>query len=202
MSPKRLLDLSASAVFLACALPVFGIVALLVKLDSPGPVFYRAKRLGKGGREFQMLKFRTMVVGADRQGPPITYLRDPRITRVGRFLRDTKLDEIPQLWNVLKGDMSLVGPRAEDPRYRSAYEGRFRPLLDVPPGMTGLSWVRLRRLHEEKVDPGPNWEKHYTEVSLPSKLEADLEYVQTRSFFGDLRIIAETLVGFLADRTK
>mgnify|MGYP000159185006 FL=1 len=202
MSPKRLLDLSASATLLACALPVFGVVALLVKLDSPGPVFYRAKRLGKGGREFKMLKFRTMVAEADRQGPPVTYLRDPRITRVGRFLRDTKLDELPQLWNVLKGDMSLVGPRAEDPRYRSAYEGRFRPLLDVPPGMTGLSWVRLKGFHEEKIDPGPDWEKHYTEVSLPRKLEADLEYLQTRSFFGDLWILAETLVGFLADRAK
>ncbi len=202
MSAKRILDLSASAILLACALPVFALAALLIKLDSPGPVFYRAKRLGIGGREFQMLKFRTMVPQADRQGPPVTYLGDPRVTRVGRFLRGTKIDELPQLWNVLKGDMSLVGPRAEDPRYRSAYQGRFRPLLDVPPGMTGLSWVRLRRFHEEKVDPGPEWEKHYTEVSLPRKLEADLEYLRTRSFVGDLRIIAETVVGFLTDRAK
>jgi len=197
MALKRIFDFTGALLSLLLALPVLGIVSLLIMISSPGPVLYRGRRMGKGGKEFQILKFRTMVADADRRGPAVTYRGDSRITRVGRFLRDKKLDELPQLFNVLKGEMSLVGPRAEDPKYRKAYEGRYSRLLEMPPGMTGLSWVRLKQYHEENVDPGAEWEKHYTEESLPRKLEADLDYVLHRSLWLDLKILVQTLIGFL-----
>ncbi|MEW6441262.1 MAG: sugar transferase [bacterium] len=201
MTVKRLFDLLASALVLVGALPLMATIALLVKLDSPGPILYRGRRIGRGGKEFRILKFRTMVEDAEKKGPPVTYQGDSRITRIGRTLRQTKMDELPQLLNVLKGEMSLVGPRAEDPKYRDLFQGRYGRLLDVPPGMTGLSWVTLKRFHEENIDGGPEWERHYVEISLPRKLEADLQYVCSRSLWLDLKILTRTLSGFLRDRT-
>ncbi|MFC1888601.1 sugar transferase, partial [Thermodesulfobacteriota bacterium] len=120
-----------------------------------------------------------------------------RILRVGGFLRDSKLDELPQLFNVLKGEMSLVGPRAEDPKYRHVFEGERGRVLEMPPGMTGLSWVELRAFHEENIDAGEDWERHYLEISLPRKIEVDLEYVKKYSMFLDLRILFRTFAGLL-----
>ena len=133
---RRLLDLVASLAGLTLLSPLFVFIALLIALDSPGPVFYRGQRVGRHGRLFRLYKFRSMVISADKQGPGITAAGDARITRVGRFLRRAKLDELPQLINVLLGDMSLVGPRPEDPRYVAFYTPEQRRVLSVRPGIT------------------------------------------------------------------
>lgn len=195
---KRLLDISVALFgILLTGLPM-AVIALLIKLESPGPVIYRSRRMGRYGKVFRIMKFRTMVQGADTTGPGVTYKGDNRITRVGGFLRDSKLDELPQLFNVLKGEMSLVGPRAEDPRYRHVFEGENRRVLEMPPGMTGLSWVELKAFHEENIDAGEDWERHYLEVSLPRKIEVDLKYVKTYSTLLDLQILFRTFAGLMA----
>ena len=194
MGLKRILDMLVSTAMILLALPLLVIISVLIKFDSPGPVIYRGKRMGRGGTVFDIFKFRSMISDASTVGPEVTYQNDSRITRLGGLLRKTKLDELPQLINVLKGEMSLVGPRAEDPKYRTSFEGRFAPVLSLPPGMTGLSWVRMHHYHEENIDPGDDQEKHYIEVSLPRKLEVDLEYVQTRTFGMDIKLLLQTAV--------
>lgn len=191
---KRIFDILVSTAMILVALPLLVIISVLIKLDSSGPVIYRGKRMGKGAVVFDILKFRSMISDANKVGPDVTYKYDTRITRVGRLLRKTKLDELPQLFNVLRGEMSLVGPRAEDPKYRPSFEGRYLPVLSLSPGMTGLTWVRMHRFHEENIDPGDDLEKHYIEVSLLRKLEVDLEYVQTRSFWLDIELMLQTVV--------
>ena len=156
---SRLLDLAASGIGLLLMAPVFAAVALWVKLDSPGPVFYRARRVGKNGEEFEALKFRSMVVGSDRAGPGITVSGDSRVTGSGRVLRRLKIDELPQLINVFRGEMALVGPRPEDPRYVATYGDGQRELLQVRPGITSPASIRYRR--EESVLSGPDWERTY-----------------------------------------
>ena len=194
MGLKRILDVLVSTAMILLALPLLAVISVLIKLDSPGPVLYRGKRMGKGGTVFDIFKFRSMISDASKVGPEVTYRHDARITRLGGLLRKTKFDELPQLFNVLRGEMSLVGPRAEDPKYRPSFEGRYWPVLSLPPGMTGLSWVRMHHYHEEYIDPGDDQEKHYVEVSLPRKLEVDLEYVQSRSFWMDIVLMLRTLV--------
>ena len=175
-----------------------GVIAALIKMDSPGSVFFAHERVGRYGRKFKVLKFRTMVQDAPKLGGAITAGHDPRITRVGRFLRATKLDEIPQLWNVLKGEMSLVGPRPEVENYVTLYpEEARRLILSVPPGITGLTQIRYR--HEERLlaqqsDP----EKYYREVLLPQKIASDLEYVRTRGLITDLRLLVQTAFAVLS----
>ncbi|MEW6580001.1 MAG: sugar transferase, partial [Chloroflexota bacterium] len=165
---KRPFDLLASAIGLVFLSPLFALIALLIRLSSPGPIFYRARRVGRCGREFTLYKFRSMVANADRQGPGITTAGDPRVTPIGRVLRRTKLDELPQLWNVLRGDMSLVGPRPEDPRYVALYTPEQRRVLDVRPGITSLASIEYR--HEEAVLRGPDWEQRYIREVMPAKL--------------------------------
>ncbi|MFZ1405869.1 MAG: sugar transferase [Anaerolineae bacterium] len=162
----------AAAVGLMLLSPLFCWIALWIKLTSPGPVFYRAVRVGQDGRPFRLYKFRSMIVGTDRQGPGITATGDPRITRVGRFLRRAKLDELPQLINVLLGDMSLVGPRPEDPRYVAFYTPEQRRVLSVRPGITSPASLAYR--HEEQLLAGEDWETHYRTRVLPDKLALDL----------------------------
>ncbi len=188
---SRLLDLAASGLGLLLLAPLFAVVALWVKLDSPGPVFYRARRVGKSGEEFSALKFRSMVVGSDRAGPGITVSGDSRVTTSGRILRRLKIDELPQLINVFRGEMALVGPRPEDPRYVARYGAEQREVLEVRPGITSPASVHYR--HEEDVLSGPDWETEYLERVLPEKLALDHEYLRTRSIIKDLGVVARTL---------
>ncbi len=188
---KRLIDLAFSLVALVLLLPVFLLVAIAIKLDSPGPVFYAQERAGRRGKTFRILKFRSMVVNAERLGPLVTGNADPRVTRVGRLLRLLKIDELPQLINVLKGDMSLVGPRPEIPAIVEQYTEEQRTVLEVKPGITGptqLAWVG----ESETFPPGVNVYEHYTKQFMQEKLKSDLEYVRTRSLAGDLWYVIRT----------
>ncbi|MCX7687352.1 MAG: sugar transferase [Fimbriimonadales bacterium] len=197
-SLKRIADFLIAGLGLLLTAPLMGVIAALIKMDSPGSVFFAHERVGRYGRKFKVLKFRTMVQDAPKLGGAITAGHDPRITRVGRFLRATKLDEIPQLWNVLKGEMSLVGPRPEVENYVTLYpEEARRLILSVPPGITGLTQIRYR--HEERLlaqqsDP----EKYYREVLLPQKIASDLEYVRTRGLITDLRLLVQTAFAVLS----
>ncbi len=189
---KRLFDFFAASVGLLALSPILTLVALAVKLNSPGPALYRSTRVGKAGKPFHMLKFRTMVLDADRLGPGITPGGDRRITPVGRFLRRTKLDELPQLINVVKGDMSLVGPRPEDPRYVALYTSEQRQVLEVRPGITSAASLAYRQ--EERMLVGPDWERVYCAEVLPAKLEADLAYLSRRTFLSDFWLIVQTIL--------
>ena len=189
---KRTLDLVFSLVGLLVTLPFYLFVALAIRLDSPGPVFYLQERVGLSGRRFRILKFRTMVSGADRQGS-ITVKLDPRVTRVGRWLRRYKFDELPTLFNVLKGDMSLVGPRPELPQYVDRYTSEQRGVLSMRPGITDLGTLRFDA-ETDLLTEADNLEDLYLERILPEKLRLNLEYVDKRSFFLDMRIVFETLL--------
>ncbi len=187
---KRTFDLTVAALALACLAPVLLVCALAIKLGSRGPVFYRAPRVGLNGRLFRIWKLRTMVAEAGREGPPVTATDDPRITRVGRLLRRTKLDEIPQFLNVLKGEMSLVGPRPEDPVYVAGYTPEQRRVLSVRPGMTSTASIAFS--DEERLLASGRRDAAYATTILPIKLDLDLAYLQRRSFLYDLTILART----------
>jgi len=190
---KRLFDLVCSGIGLLLLSPVLVVVAVWIKLDSPGPVMFRQERVGRHGRPFRIHKFRTMRVDAPALGPQITIGADPRITRSGQFLRASKLDELPQLWDVFRGAMSLVGPRPEVPRYVAMYPAELRELvLSVRPGITDPASLTYR--HESEVlaraaDP----EREYVEVVMPAKLKLAADYVRQASLAGDLRLIWATL---------
>ena len=190
---KRVFDLLTAGVGLLVLSPVFLLVGILVKLDSPGPVLYKGDRIGKGGVPFKMYKFRTMVVSADQMGPALTHGRDPRTTRVGRILRKWKIDEIPQLLNILRGEMSVVGPRPESPGYVKHYTPEQRQVLRAKPGMTGLTQVKFR--HEESLlSHCKHPEADYIEKIMPQKLALDLEYLKHQSLFLDIKLITQTLL--------
>lgn len=191
MMAKRLFDLCAAIVGLILLLPVFGAVAIAIKLDSPGSVFFRGKRVGKDGNIFYIYKFRTMVADAAQRGPGITTRTDNRITRVGRFLRRTKIDELPQLINVIKGEMSLVGPRPEDPAYVAHYTPEQRKVLTVLPGITSAASLAFR--NEEQLLQGANWERIYLEEVMPRKLAIELAYLERRTWWTDLGLIVKTI---------
>lgn len=199
---KRALDFTAAVVGLAVCAPLFALLAILIKLDSPGGVFFAHERVGRHGRKFKVLKFRTMVKDAPKRGGAITAGHDPRITRVGRILRKTKLDELPQLWNVLKGEMSLVGPRPEVEKYVQLWEPQLREIvLSVRPGITGLTQIRYR--HEETLlAQQPDPETYYREVLLPLKLQSDAEYVQRRSLWFDLWLLWRTVVALFEPESR
>ncbi len=186
----RWLDYSAAVLGLVVLSPLLLALASLVKLYSPGPVFYRSLRVGQGGRLFKLYKFRTMVPDAERLGPGITGHRDARVTRVGRWLRKWKLDELPQLLNVLAGEMALVGPRPEDPRYVEYYQPGHAPVLEVRPGITGAASL-IYRNEEEALTDG-NWEDVYITRVLPAKLSIELEYLRRRTAWTDLKLVFET----------
>jgi lipopolysaccharide/colanic/teichoic acid biosynthesis glycosyltransferase len=192
---QRVLDSVISALGLILLGPVMLILSLWIKLDSRGPVLYRGQRVGKAGHRFQMYKFRTMVVGADSIGPPITYRDDPRVTKAGKFLRRTKLDELPQLINVLKGEMSLVGPRPEDPSYVAHYNAHQRELLRVKPGITGLTQLEYR--DEAAMLEGGSADEDYLSHIMPEKLRLDLYYVENRSLALDIKILWQTATTLL-----
>lgn len=191
---KRLFDIVVSGAVVLIALPLWIALAIAIKLDSPGPIFYRGSRIGRKGRAFRMFKFRTMRLGADQAGPALTRRSDARVTRVGRFLRRFKLDEMPQLLNVLRGEMSIVGPRPEHPRYVAHYTEEMRRVFCARPGMASPAFIRYR--HEEEVleAAGEDFERVYIHVILPEKLAMDLEYIQRQSFLYDLSIFFEAAV--------
>ncbi len=192
---RRAIDLFGAGLGIVLLSPLWALVAVTIKLDSPGPVFYRARRVGKDGKLFRLYKFRTMVTDADKYGPAITAAGDPRITRVGRLLRRTKIDELPQLLNVLKGEMSLVGPRPEDPRYVALYTEEQREILRVRPGITSAASLTYR--HEELLLQGEDWERVYQTEIMPAKLAIDLEYLRHRTLWSDLVLIAKTILSML-----
>ena len=189
---KRLFDIVFAASALLALAPLLVAIALWVRLDSPGPVLYRQTRVGRGGRHFRIAKFRTMLVGADQAGPAITVGADARITHAGHFLRRTKLDELPQFANVLWGDMSVVGPRPEVPRYVALYPPEVaQQVFSVRPGITDLASLAFRdesALLAQCSDP----ERTYVHEILPAKLRYACEYARSHSLWLDLRIIART----------
>jgi lipopolysaccharide/colanic/teichoic acid biosynthesis glycosyltransferase len=186
---KRSFDILVSLIVILVSFPLWLLIAVLIKLDSSGPIFYRSFRVGKGERRFRIYKFRTMCVDADMNGPGITRSDDSRITVVGKFLRKMKLDELPQLINVLKGEMSVIGPRPEDPDYVRHYSKKEKQVFSVRPGMASPAFIEFR--DEEKIlgefEEG-SFEAHYREEILPRKLALDLEYISKRSFWYDLQV--------------
>jgi lipopolysaccharide/colanic/teichoic acid biosynthesis glycosyltransferase len=189
---KRLFDILFSFVGLIVLIPVFIIISIAVILDSKGSIFYRQIRVGRNNRDFTLLKFRTMRTGSDSGSLLTVGEDDPRITKTGSFLRKYKLDELPQLFNVLKGDMSIVGPRPEVRKFVDMYNDRQKQVLKVRPGLT--DYASLKYINENEVlskydDP----EKAYIEIVMPEKLELNLKYVNENSFTTDLGIIFKTL---------
>ena len=189
---KRLFDILASGFGLLILSPLFLILAVWIPLDSPGPVFYRQTRVGRGGRDFRIFKFRTMRVGADKGSLVTIGGCDPRVTRAGAFLRRLKLDELPQLINVLVGDMSLVGPRPEVRKYVDLYTPEQLHVLDVRPGMTDAASIKYRN-ESELLGQAENPEDYYIHVVLPDKLAINLDYVRNHSFWGDIQLIFKTI---------
>lgn len=194
---KRIFDMVVALLALLLLWPVLVVVALWVKWDSNGPVLYRQLRVGRYGKPFEILKFRSMTVDQPKGGLEITVAQDPRITKAGAWIRRTKLDELPQLVNVLRGDMSLVGPRPEVPKYVQYYSEQDRlTVLSVRPGITDRASIEFRHESEllaESMDP----EATYREVVLPQKLAIYREYVRARSFIGDLTILWQTLIAVM-----
>lgn len=195
---KRLFDILASAFGLLLLSPLFLIIAIWIKLDSKGSVFYKQVRVGRGNKDFYLYKFRSMRVGADKAGLITVGGRDPRVTRSGYYIRKYKLDEFPQLINVLKGDMSLVGPRPEVRKYVEMYTPEQMHVLDVRPGITDLASIRYRNENEllEKADDP---DKYYVEVIMQDKLRINLEYVQNHSFLYDIKLIFGTFWAIVND---
>ena len=195
---KRLMDVVISGGALLVIWPVLLLIALAIKIDDPGPVFYRQVRVGRGGKEFRIYKFRTMVVDADKKGLQITVGRDNRITRMGALLRKTKLDELAQLINVFTGEMSFVGPRPEVPKYVNLYTPYQRQVLLVRPGITDYASIAYRNendLLEGTEDP----EKMYIETIMPDKIELNMKYLREISPIADIRLILSTIVAVIRD---
>jgi lipopolysaccharide/colanic/teichoic acid biosynthesis glycosyltransferase len=188
---KRLFDIVVAGLGLVLASPVLLVAAIAVKLSSPGPVLFLQQRMGRNFEPFWIYKFRTMIVDAPQRGAQITAGADPRITRVGAFLRKTKLDELPQLWNVLRGDMSFVGPRPEVPRYVEMFADDYREVLSVRPGLTDPASLKFR--HESEIlgqaaDP----EAEYVQRILPEKIALAKQYIARSSLAYDVRLLCET----------
>jgi lipopolysaccharide/colanic/teichoic acid biosynthesis glycosyltransferase len=193
---KRALDIGVATVALAALVPLFVLVFLAIALESRGPLFYRARRVGFRGEEFSMLKFRKMKRTAS--GLPLTLAHDERFTRVGRFLAMSKLDEIPQLWNVLRGQMSLVGPRPEDPGFVAIVADDYEPVTRVRPGVTGLTQLAFAR-ESEILDPNDSVD-HYVSRLLRQKVSLDRLYVERRTFLMDMQILIWTVAAVLLRR--
>jgi lipopolysaccharide/colanic/teichoic acid biosynthesis glycosyltransferase len=196
---KRLFDICFSLIGLVILSPLFALVAILIKKEDGGPVFYRGIRVGKDGKPFRIFKFRTMIPDAEKRGIYSTADDDPRITRIGRILRKYKIDELPQLINVLKGEMSFVGPRPEVPYYVEKFTEEERKILSVRPGVT--DWASLWDVDEGAILAGsPDPDKAYEELIRPTKIRLQLKYVREHSFFTDIKIIILTLLSIIFRR--
>ena len=188
---QRVFDLAFTIPGLLILSPLLLILSIAVKAYDRGPVFYRGKRMGTEGRVFDLFKFRTMVVDADKVGGGVTVARDARITPVGELLRKYKLDELPQLFNVVSGDMSLVGPRPEDPRITAHYTSKQIAVLKLKPGITSPASLQFR--DEESLLTGPDWETSYFRDILPKKLDIEMAYFPHRTLLSDFKIIMGTI---------
>jgi lipopolysaccharide/colanic/teichoic acid biosynthesis glycosyltransferase len=190
---RRIIDILIALTVLPLLAPFLVLISLAIVLESPGNPFYAQCRVGKHGKPFRMWKFRTMVIGADRMGSPVTTRRDSRITRVGHFLRKTKLDEWPQFFNLLLGDLTLIGPRPEDPAIVQHYTAEQREVLRVKPGITGPTQIRYTSIEAEAIPDGKDAERFYIENLLDHKLRLDLKYLKSRTFFSDCRVLLQTV---------
>lgn len=188
---KRLFDILASGLGLICLSPLFAILAIWIKADSRGPVFYRQVRVGRGNRDFRIFKFRSMRPDSDKGRLITVGGHDPRVTRSGYYIRKYKLDELPQLINVFIGDMSLVGPRPEVRRYVDMYSPEQMRVLEVRPGITSLASIRYRN-ENEILAASDDPDRTYVEKVMPDKLAIDLEYVADASLINDIRLIFST----------
>jgi lipopolysaccharide/colanic/teichoic acid biosynthesis glycosyltransferase len=188
---KQIFDCVACILSLPILVPIFIFIAITIKIDSAGPALYRGWRTGLYGEPFRIFKFRTMVINADKIGGGTTALKDPRITRVGGLLRKYKLDELPQVLNVIKGDMSLVGPRPELIQYTELYEGDELIILNVRPGITDYSSMKFSAL--DKVVGTGDADRVFEETVLPEKNKLRIKYVNERTFFKDIKLILQTL---------
>lgn len=195
---KRLFDIVMSGLGLILLSPLFVVVAVCIKLDSPGPVFYRQVRVGWHNRDFRIFKFRSMRVGADRGSLVTIGGRDSRITRLGYFIRKTKIDELPQLINVFVGDMSLVGPRPEVRHYVNYWTPEQMHVLDVRPGITDPASIKFRN-ENELMSRADDPEKYYIEVIMQEKLNLYLEYVENASFWYDIKLIFRTFMAIATE---
>lgn len=196
---KRILDVAVSGAVLLLSSPILVVAAVAIRLTSRGPALYRAVRVGQGGRTFRMLKFRTMVVDADRVGPCVTAAGDPRITRVGGFLRKSKIDELPQLWNVLRGEMSLVGPRPNVPELAARYSEREQALLSVPQGITDYSSLWFRQV-EQMLEGTGDVMADYERRVQPIKSALGLYYAEHARFKDDVKILWATFTAIVFKR--
>ncbi len=196
---KRVVDFAISAFMLIMLFPFFMLAALMIRFTSPGPAFFRQRRVGRNGRNFYLLKFRTMFVLQDAEKGRFEPGSSARVTRIGRVLRKTKLDELPQLWNVLKGDMALVGPRPEVRKWTGVYPERWALVHTVRPGITDPAAIVFRN-EEEILAGSPDPENTYQFEILPKKLEMYEAYVRNRSFAGDLKLIFRTLIAIWKGR--
>lgn len=196
---KRFFDIIACLVAFLLLFPVFALVAIIIKVNSPGPVFYRGWRTGLGGRFFRIFKFRTMVVDAEKIGGPSTALNDPRLTGIGKFLRKYKIDELPQLINILTGEMSFVGPRPQVERYTKLYNDEEQIILSVRPGLTDYASIKFINLDQilgdESVDD------RYLKDIEPEKNRLRIKYAKEHSFWIDIKIILMTLMQMLKIQT-
>jgi lipopolysaccharide/colanic/teichoic acid biosynthesis glycosyltransferase len=193
---KRAFDFVSSLLGLILVSPVLVTIAILIKKEDGGPVFYRGARVGRFGKTFRIFKFRTMVVNAEKLGGPSTADDDPRVTKMGKFIRKYKLDELPQVINVLKGEMSVVGPRPEVQMYVDMFKEEEKIILSVRPGIT--DWASIWNPDEGAILAGsPDPEKTYMEKIRPEKIRLQLKYVKERSFLVDIKIILETLATVL-----
>lgn len=190
---KRFFDMFVSLIAIIVLSPFFILIALLIKIGSTGPVLFKQTRIGRNELPFEIYKFRTMVVDAEKLGTQITIGKDPRITKIGHFLRKTKLDELPQLFNVLKGEMSFVGPRPEVPKYTKLYSEQQRLVFTVRPGITDYASIKYRD-ENELLGNVKNPEKVYIEEIMPDKLHLNIEYIQRRSLLEDIKIIFLTVM--------
>jgi lipopolysaccharide/colanic/teichoic acid biosynthesis glycosyltransferase len=196
---KRIFDACTSFLGIVLLSPIIFVIAAAIKVTDQGPIFFTQSRVGMGFRTFRFIKFRTMIDQAEKVGPQITIETDPRITRLGRFLRTTKFDELPQLLNVLRGDISLVGPRPEVPKYVKAYERDYREILEIRPGITDFSAIEFmdEQVRLQKFDDP---EDAYLKVVLPQKIIIYKKYLREMSFRTDLKLIVLTLLKMVSDQ--
>lgn len=195
LAVKRLVDVLVSGLALVVLSPILLILSLWIRLDSPGPAIFRQERVGRDGKVFRICKFRSMAAGSDK-GPQLTARSDARVTRVGRLLRKCKLDELPQLWNIFKGEMSLVGPRPEVPRYVAMYTAGQRKVLLMRPGLTDLASLAYRN-ENELLDAGEDRERTYVEDIMPRKLALNYKYILHFSLWGDVSLLFRTVFTLL-----
>ena len=196
---KRFFDIITCLVALPFLFPFFSVVAIIIKVNSPGPVFYRGLRTGLGGKPFRIFKFRTMVIDAEKIGGPSTALNDPRLTEFGKFLRKYKIDELPQIINVLKGEMSLVGPRPQVEKYTKLYNEEEQIILSVRPGLTDYASIKFINLDQILGDESVD-ERYLKEIE-PEKNRLRMKYAKEHSFWIDIKIILMTLMQMLKIQT-